>query len=124
MFPVLLLQVSSAPALVASGFLHHAPPYVASYRHLSLGQPAQSGGQLAQSGRLPPAPWEPSLLATLHSAPTPTNYNGGGDWQAIAIPTHRRGASEFAHEDHGHDQQVDDAPDENVLQPCLILFNK
>nr|XP_020170032.1 uncharacterized protein LOC109755549 [Aegilops tauschii subsp. strangulata] len=29
---------------------------------------------------LPPAPWDPVLLAALHTAPTPNNYTGGGDW--------------------------------------------
>nr|XP_020157687.1 uncharacterized protein LOC109743008 [Aegilops tauschii subsp. strangulata] len=29
---------------------------------------------------LPPAPWDPALLTALHTAPTPNNYTGGGDW--------------------------------------------
>ncbi|XP_020193718.1 uncharacterized protein [Aegilops tauschii subsp. strangulata] len=32
------------------------------------------------SPALPPAPWDPALLAVLHTAPTPNNYTGGGDW--------------------------------------------
>nr|XP_020164069.1 predicted GPI-anchored protein 58 [Aegilops tauschii subsp. strangulata] len=27
-----------------------------------------------------PPPWDPALLAALHSAPSPSNYGGGGDW--------------------------------------------
>ena len=27
-----------------------------------------------------PLPWDPALLATLHFAPMPNNYTGGGDW--------------------------------------------
>nr|XP_040245841.1 uncharacterized protein LOC109749114 [Aegilops tauschii subsp. strangulata] len=37
--------------------------------------PLQTGGY-----SLPPAPWDPVLLAALHSAPSPFNYGGGGDW--------------------------------------------
>ena len=52
-----------------------APPPLGGY-----GAPAQAppyGGQLP-----PPAPaqWDPALLAALHSAPSPSNYGGGGDW--------------------------------------------
>ena len=27
-----------------------------------------------------PPPWDPTLLAALHSAPSPSSYGGGGDW--------------------------------------------
>ena len=27
-----------------------------------------------------PPPWDPALLAALHSAPSPSSYGGGGDW--------------------------------------------
>ncbi|XP_020195558.1 uncharacterized protein [Aegilops tauschii subsp. strangulata] len=29
---------------------------------------------------LPPVPWDPVLLAALHTTPTPQQYTGGGDW--------------------------------------------
>ena len=34
----------------------------------------------AAAAALLPAPWDPALLAALHSAPTPNMYTGGGDW--------------------------------------------
>ena len=52
-----------------------APPPLGGY-----GAPAQAppyGGQLPPPA---PAPWAPALLAALHSAPSPSNYGGGGDW--------------------------------------------
>nr|XP_040258199.1 uncharacterized protein LOC109776374 [Aegilops tauschii subsp. strangulata] len=35
---------------------------------------------LPSAPALPPAPWDPALLAALHTAPTPQQYTGGGDW--------------------------------------------
>ena len=32
------------------------------------------------SPALLPAPWDPALLAALHTAPMPNNYTGGSDW--------------------------------------------
>nr|XP_020177440.1 submaxillary gland androgen-regulated protein 3A-like [Aegilops tauschii subsp. strangulata] len=52
-----------------------APPPLGGY-----GAPTQAppyGGQLPP---LAPAPWDPAVLAALHSAPSPSNYGGGGDW--------------------------------------------
>nr|XP_020199766.1 MAPK-interacting and spindle-stabilizing protein-like [Aegilops tauschii subsp. strangulata] len=52
-----------------------APPPLGGY-----GAPAQA---LPYGGQLPPpapAPWDPALLAALHSAPLPSNYGGGGEW--------------------------------------------
>nr|XP_020168460.1 uncharacterized protein LOC109753949 [Aegilops tauschii subsp. strangulata] len=49
----------------------YAPPLApASFGYAPPPVPAQ----------LPPAPWDPALLAALHSAPSPSNYGGGGDW--------------------------------------------
>ncbi|XP_020194052.1 uncharacterized protein [Aegilops tauschii subsp. strangulata] len=45
---------------------------------------------------LPPAPWDPALLAALHVAPTPNNYTGGGDWYMDTGAT----AHMFAHPDN------------------------
>nr|XP_020173297.1 translation initiation factor IF-2-like [Aegilops tauschii subsp. strangulata] len=53
-------------------------PYAAPY-----GQQQQPGGLLlltAPPHPLPPAPWDPALLAALHTAPSPSSYTGGGDW--------------------------------------------
>ncbi|XP_073362570.1 uncharacterized protein [Aegilops tauschii subsp. strangulata] len=52
-----------------------APPPLGGYS-----APAQAppyGGQLPPPT---PAPWDPALLAALQSAPSPSNYGGGGDW--------------------------------------------
>ena len=35
---------------------------------------------LPSAPALPPAPWDPALLAALHTAPTPQQYTDGGDW--------------------------------------------
>ncbi|XP_073357847.1 uncharacterized protein [Aegilops tauschii subsp. strangulata] len=35
---------------------------------------------LPSAPALLPAPWDPALLAALHTAPTPQQYTGGGDW--------------------------------------------
>nr|XP_020177477.1 vegetative cell wall protein gp1-like [Aegilops tauschii subsp. strangulata] len=54
----------------------YAPlPAPASFGYAPPPAPAQPGGY-----PLPPAPSDPALLAALHSAPSPSNYGGGGDW--------------------------------------------
>nr|XP_020176443.1 uncharacterized protein LOC109762042 [Aegilops tauschii subsp. strangulata] len=35
---------------------------------------------LPSAPALPPAPWDPALLADLHNAPMPQQHTGGGDW--------------------------------------------
>ncbi|XP_020175354.1 uncharacterized protein [Aegilops tauschii subsp. strangulata] len=62
-------------------------PYAAPYGPLSYEQPPQLGGlpllpltKPPQQPALPPAPWDPTLLAALHSAPSLSTYTGGGDW--------------------------------------------
>ncbi|KAM3295609.1 hypothetical protein ACQJBY_038098 [Aegilops geniculata] len=54
-------------------------PYAAPY-----GQQPPPGGPpllpLTSAPSLPPAPWDPALLAALHTAPSPSGYTGGGDW--------------------------------------------
>ncbi|XP_020151479.1 uncharacterized protein [Aegilops tauschii subsp. strangulata] len=55
-------------------------PYAAPY-----GQQPQPGGLpllplTAPPQPLPPAPWDPALVAALHTAPSPSSYTGGGDW--------------------------------------------
>nr|XP_020183135.1 vegetative cell wall protein gp1-like [Aegilops tauschii subsp. strangulata] len=42
---------------------------------------------LPSAPALPPAPWDPALLAALHTAPTPQQYTGGGDWYMDAGAT-------------------------------------
>ena len=75
-----------APGLLGSRSPSHQvlyavpQPYVQPY-----GQPSQPGGPpplplMTPALAPPPAPWNPALLAALHSAPTPSTYTGGGDW--------------------------------------------
>ncbi|XP_071678127.1 uncharacterized protein [Lolium perenne] len=54
-------------------------PYMQPYGSYMVGQPSQPGG-LPPLSPMPPAPWDPALLAALHAAPTPIAYAGGGDW--------------------------------------------
>nr|XP_040258224.1 formin-like protein 20 [Aegilops tauschii subsp. strangulata] len=61
--PVPLYGPSAAYGLPSAGGFVAPPP-----------QPAPS------APALPPAPWDPALLAALHTAPTPQQYTGGGDW--------------------------------------------
>ena len=79
------------PRAPAPGILGSRPPshqafYAAPQQNVQpYGQPSQPGGPpplplLTTAPAPPPAPWDPALLAALHSAPTPSTYTGGGDW--------------------------------------------
>nr|XP_020153186.1 pollen-specific leucine-rich repeat extensin-like protein 1 [Aegilops tauschii subsp. strangulata] len=52
-----------------------APPPLGGY-----GAHAQAPPYGGQPPPPVPAPWDPALLAALHSAPSPSNSGGGGDW--------------------------------------------
>ncbi|KAM0826009.1 hypothetical protein ACQ4PT_069161 [Festuca glaucescens] len=59
--------------------------YMQPYGPYYFEQPSQPGGlppllPMAPALAPPPAPWDPALLAALHSAPTPSIYTGGSDW--------------------------------------------
>ncbi|XP_073353640.1 uncharacterized protein [Aegilops tauschii subsp. strangulata] len=64
-------------------------PWPASHQALFTAQNATpcsgygAAPALAYGGFIPPQvspPWDPALLAALHSAPSPRSYGGGGDW--------------------------------------------
>nr|XP_040252221.1 translation initiation factor IF-2-like [Aegilops tauschii subsp. strangulata] len=84
-----------APRAPAPGILGARPPshqafyaapqpYAAPYA-VPYGQQPQPGGLpllplTAPPQPLPPAPWDPALLAALHTAPFASSYTGGGEW--------------------------------------------
>ncbi|XP_020181795.1 uncharacterized protein [Aegilops tauschii subsp. strangulata] len=79
------------PRAPAPGILGAQPPsHQAFYAALQpyatpYGQQPQPGGLpllplMAPPQPLSPAPWDPALLAALHTAPSPSSYTGGGDW--------------------------------------------
>nr|XP_040252186.2 calcium-binding protein CBP-like [Aegilops tauschii subsp. strangulata] len=58
------------------------------------GAPAQAPPYGGQPPPLPvPAPWDPALLAALHSALSPSNYGGVGDWYMDSGRPYPDGAS-------------------------------
>ena len=54
-----------------------APTYGAATTAFGAAPAPAYGG--SYSPQVPP-PWDPALLAALHSAPSPSSYGGGGDW--------------------------------------------
>ena len=63
---------TSYPAYGAAPPAYYAPPTAAGY---TAAAPPSEG----HPPQVPP-PWDPALLAALHSAPSPSHYGGGGDW--------------------------------------------